>query len=268
MISAVFHLVFLQPLYNALVFLVSILPFHDFGLAIILLTAAVRLVLLPLTHRSVVAQRKMKEIEPHVAKIKERFKDERHKNRKEEQAKEIMKLYKDHGVNPFSGFLMLLLQFPILIALFLLLRDGIVLRPDDLYPFVNFPDEVKTVFLGVIDMAKPSYFLAVLAGLSQFIQLQLATPKIKNQDSEKKTRSFGEELQKNMSVQMKYVMPLFIIFISTRFSSGLPLYWTVSNVFAIVHEIVVARKAKKIYERGTNSNNKNLNQGASGENDR
>lgn len=245
---SLYYTIIVEPLYNILVFLVDVIPTHDLGLAIILLTIIVRIVLLPISHSSVVTQRKMKEIEPKLKKIKEQY-----AKNKEEQVRLTMALYKEHGVNPFSGFLALLIQFPVLIGLFTLLRHGISLNTDFLYSFVKYPETIKTLFLGLIDMAQSSYFIAVLAGISQFLQIHLSVPKTQLKSND---QSFGGQLQKSLMFQTKYIMPIIIIFIGARFVAGLTLYWTTSNVFAILHEILVARKAKKIQEHGgTNPNN-------------
>jgi len=253
MISSIFNIIFYQPLYNSLVFLTSVLPFHDLGLAIIFLTVIVRFILLPLSHKSVVTQRKIKEIEPEISKIKNKLKDNR-----EEQARQTMALYKEHGISPFSSFFALLVQFPVFIALFLLLKSDSLFDPNNLYSFINFPQEVNMFFLGIVDLSRANYFFAAFAGISQFFQIRLAMPQTKRNTT--KDHSFKAELQRSMSVQMKYIMPIFIFFIAMRFSSGLALYWTVSNVFAIVHEIAVSKKAKKLKENaGSNPINKKNN---------
>ena len=128
MFGNIFHIVFYQPLYNGLIFLVNILPFNDFGLAIVLLTILVRFIIFPLSHKSTITQKKIKLLEPQIKKIKERYKD-----KKEEQTKKIMNLYKEHGISVFSGFFMILIQFPIFIALFMMLRDVSSLNSDILY---------------------------------------------------------------------------------------------------------------------------------------
>ncbi len=239
MIGNIFHLVFYQPLYNALVFLIRIFPFHDAGVAVVFLTLIVQVIIFPLRHKSVVAQRKMKEIEPEVKKIKEQFKKDN-----QEQTRRVMALYRAHGVSPFSGIFMLLIQLPIFFALYKLFSSGLGFNPADLYSFNVMPDFIKTQFLGLIDISKSNYVLAFLAGLSQFFQMRFSIPKIKKTTSS--SSSFQEQLGRSMSVQMRYVMPIFIFFIALKFSSAIALYWTSMNVFAIVHEAVVARKAKRL----------------------
>lgn len=241
MLSTFYNFVFYEPLYNGLVFLIDKIPFHDLGFAIIALTLIVRFILFPFTHKSVITQRKIKEAGPEIEKIKKKLKDN-----KEEQAREVMALYKRHGINPFSSFLTMLIQVPVLITIFIILGKGIGFDADILYSFVHLQplDQINTVFLGFFDMLKPSYFFAVLAGVTQFFQIRLAMPKTSTQPT--KEKSFGGELQKSLNVQMKYIMPVFIVFIALRFSAALPLYWTTSNIFAILHEIIVKRKAEKL----------------------
>lgn len=241
MFSAFYNLVFYKPLYNGLVFLVDKIPFHDLGFAIIALTLIVRVILFPLGHKSSMTQRKIKEVNPEIEKIKDKLKD-----KKEEQAKEIMALYKRHGINPFSSFLMALVQIPVLITIFIILRKGASFDESILYSFVNLPPPslINNYFLGYFDMLKPSYVFSILAGVSQFFQIKLAMPSLGG--SKKGGKSFKDELQKSLNIQMKYIMPVLIAFISLSFSAALPLYWTTSNVFAILHEIIVKKKAEEI----------------------
>jgi YidC/Oxa1 family membrane protein insertase len=246
----IFYLIFYQPLYNGFVFLINISPFHDIGIAVILLTLVVRLILFPLSHRSIITQRKIKEIEPEVKKIKEKF-----KNNRQEQAKETMALYKAHGISLFSGFLMLLIQLPILFALFKLFSGGLSFSSGDLYSFVKLPSDIRMNFLGLFDISKSSLFWAIMTGITQFLQMRFSLPKIPKSDGPQKG-SFQEALSRSMNVQFRYIMPAFIFFIALRFPSGLALYWTSMNVFAIVHEVIVAYKAKKIMKNnGTENRN-------------
>jgi len=250
MVGEIYNIAFYQPLYNGFAFLINIMPFHSVGAAIIVLTFTVRFVLFPFSHKSIVTQRKMKQVEPELSKIKEKF-----KKNKEEQARQTMALYRAHGISPFSGFLFLFLQFPVFIALFMILKNNIVFDPDMLYSFVKIPEGANTIFLGLVDISKSNYFISFLAGISQFVQIKLSMPKI--QKKAQKDTSFKGQLQKSMSVQMKYIMPVFIFFIAQKFSSGMALYWTTSNVFAILHEIVVAKKSKNILQKNDRKNRYN-----------
>jgi len=240
---AILKTIFYEPLYNALVFLVSVIPGHDVGVAIILLTVLVRAILFPLGQKSVKSQIELRMIEPEIAKIKEEF-----KNNKEEQAKKTFELYRKHGVNPFSGCLLTLIQLPIIIALYYVFLKGIgsgaLLDGGTLYSFITPPDFINTNFLGLIDITKKSLILALLAGLTQFIQAYLTV--IPSSGAEKK--SFKGDLMKSMQFQMKYFLPIFVFFIAYKISAGVALYWTISNIFMIAQEMVVRRKLAKKHE--------------------
>jgi len=233
--SVFFNEIFYRPLLNTLVYLTGFMPYNDLGLSVIILTIIVRTAIFPLTHRAIKTQNKMKMIEPELKKIKDNFKD------REEQARQTMELYRAHGINPFSGILFLFLQLPVLIALYLVFRDGSQINPEYLYSFVFMPEHVNSVFLGLFDLSKGSVFLALLASLSQFAQIKLAqTPSVSA-----KTGA-APDFAKMLSWQMTYFMPILIFFIAMRFPAAVSLYWTTLNIFATVHEGIVRNKARKI----------------------
>jgi len=248
MLSFLYNNIFFKPLYNYLILLVGFLPFNDLGVAVILLTLTVRIVLFPLSHKASVTQQKIKKIEPEIKKIKEKF-----KNNKEELAKKTMEIYREHGISPFSGILMLLVQLPVFIALFMIFKNGSIFDQSTLYSFVRIPEEINTIFLGFIDLSKTSYVLSFTAALSQFFQVRLSLPASQPQTSQK-DNTFKNQLQKSMGIQMKYIMPVFIFFIARNFVSVLALYWTASNIFAILHELFVKRRLAKIDERRNQQN--------------
>lgn len=247
MISAIFNEIFYRPLLNALVWLTGFLPNHDFGLAVIILTVAVRLVLFPLLHKSAKTQNKMKQIEPELKKIKNDFKN------REEQARRTMELYRAHGVNPLSGVFLIFLQLPILIALYFVFRESPQANIEFLYSFILMPEKIDMMFLGLFDLGQGSVILAILAAASQFLQIKLMQPPVQKQD-----KTQAPDFAKMFSKQMTYFMPVLIFFIATRFPSAVALYWTVSNIFATVHEGIVRNKAKKIFyaERISGENSK------------
>ncbi len=257
MISLVFNKIFYEPLLNGLAVLVNILPFHDVGFAIIILTILVRFIIFPFTHSATVTQTKIKKLEPELKEIKNKF-----KNDNQEQTKKIMELYKKHGINPITGLLSLFFQIPILFALYRVFTIGNSFAASGhLYSFISAPGIVNNMFLGFIDMTQSSYILAALAAVSQFFQIKLMTPPVKKPF--KAAASFKENLSQSISIQSRYIMPLLVFYIGLKFSSALALYWTTMNIFAIVHEVVVNRKTEKIMEDGTTNRN---NQKPSGEN--
>lgn len=234
MISSFFYYVFYQPLVNLLALIVGFMPAHDLGFAIIAMTVFVRTLLVPFTHKALFTQQKVRELEPHIAKIREDFKD-----KKEEQARKVMELYRQHGINPFSGFLMLLIQIPLLIALYWVFSKNIIDISRDLYAFVSLPDRINTMFFGIVDLTQRSIILAGLAGITQFIQGWLAVPP-------KQTEASSQEpsITTMMQTQTRYVFPILIVVIGLRFSAALSLYWTAMNIFAILHEHWVRKKAR------------------------
>ncbi|MBI2108999.1 MAG: YidC/Oxa1 family membrane protein insertase [Parcubacteria group bacterium] len=242
MIADIFNTILYEPLLNGLIFLVGVIPYGDVGFAVIILTLLVKIILFPLSHKSVKTQRKMKEVEPEIKKIKEKYSKD-----KQEQAKKVMELYKQHSLNPFSGCLFFAIQMPIIIALYWVFWKGLTngINADLLYSFITVPESVHFNFLGFIDMTGRSYFLAAFAGISQYIQLQLSLPATPV-SSLKAGGSFKDEFARNFTFQMRYVFPVFVFIISYTISSAVALYWAVSNIFMIGHELLVRRKARAI----------------------
>jgi YidC/Oxa1 family membrane protein insertase len=232
-----FNTLFYDPMYNALVFLVGVLPGESVGLAVIVLTLLVKFLLFPLAHKSTTTQARMRAIEPHIKKIKEKHKDDQ-----QAQARATMDLYKEHGVNPFSGCFLMLLQLPVIFALYFVFFDGMKFNKDILYSFVSLPEHMNMVFLWT-DLAGKSIPFAFLAAITQYFQIKLSVP-TPTKAVEGVTPSFQEEFARSMAVQMKYIFPVLVFFIAYTISSAVALYWIVSNVFSIFHELYVKRKTE------------------------
>ena len=228
--------IFYNPLYNLLVYLIDVIPTHDVGVAVVLVTLVVSLVLFSISKKAIKTQLKMKEIEPELKKIKETIKD------KQEQSLATLALYKKNNINPFSGILMALIQIPVLFALYYIFYKGglPVIHGDALYSFVKIPLQVNMNFLGVMDISKKNLIMAIIAGLGQFIQAQIVSPKTKK--SEKGTMT--EDFAHSMNMQMKYVFPFIILIIGMGLPSALPLYWASRSIFMSIQEFVVRRKRK------------------------
>lgn len=237
--SGIFSTIFYKPLYNALVFGLSVIPGANLGVTIVTLTLLVRGILLPFSHKSVVSQAKMRAIAPELERVKEKYKDD-----KQEQAKKTMELYKEHGVNPFSGCIVVLIQLPVLFALYFVFRATNALTSDTLYSFVHLPAVVSTMFLG-IDLAKKSIILAALAAIAQFFQIKLSVPPVPPL-AEGAKPSFKDDFARSFSMQMKYMLPIIVFGVSYSISAAVALYWTTSNIFSIAHELYVKRKAEAI----------------------
>ena len=238
--TGIFSTFFYQPLYNALVMLLSVIPGANVGVAIILLTVIVRGALLPLSHKSVVSQAKMRSIAPHIEKIKED-----HKEDKQEQARKTMELYKEHGINPFSGCLLVVVQLPIIFALYFVFFKGLPdLNAEHLYSFVHLPSTVGMVFLGIL-LSKKSIIFAFLAAATQYFQIKLSIPPMAPAEKGAKP-SFKDDFARSFNMQMRYMLPVIVFGISYSISASVALYWTTSNLFSVLHELYVKRRAGEI----------------------
>lgn len=243
--SSLWNSIFYQPIYNALIFIINNVTFGDVGFAIILVTIIVKLILAPLTRKSIRSQVLMKKMEPEIKQIKKDYPN------KEEQAKKTFELYKKYGTNPFSGCLVVLIQLPVIFALYFVFLKGLSLDAGPVYSFIDKPTEMHTNFLGLIELGNngKSIVLALLAGITQFLQGYLASP-IKSKpktgsvevipSGEEKT-SFQEELSNSMQMNVKYILPIFIAFISWKISAAVALYFVISNIFTIIQEWYIRR---------------------------
>lgn len=230
-ISHFFYIVLYQPLFNLLVFLYNWVPGHDFGIAIIILTIVIRLVLYPLSGKAAKSQKALQKLQPQVQELQKKYKDD-----KEKQAKEVLALYKSAKINPFSGLLLALIQLPILIALYSVFWKG--LNPEELaglYGFIHNPGQISALFLGLVDLAKPNFVFAVLAGLVQYFQSKMIMPKT--------LKSAGKpDIAQMMQKQTVYFLPVFTVIILVGLPSALGLYWTVSGLFSIIQQYLVFKK--------------------------
>lgn len=230
--------IFYRPLYNGLVFLINIMPGNNVGLAVIFLTIITRIIIFPLTKQAIKTQIKIQRIEPDIKKAREKFTD------KHKQTQEILDIYRKNGVNPYSGFLSILIQFPVLIALYQVFGRGLSLD-HNLYSFLTKPENPNFIFLGFLDISKKSSLLAVATGLSQFLQMHFSSPSKSHQAKNiqnSKGNSFEDTLKRSLSFQMKYIMPAFIFLIALKFQAAVSLYWTTMNLFAIVQENIIRKK--------------------------
>lgn len=240
MLSNIWNTALYEPLLNALAFLVSIMPGGSVGLAVIVLTLIVKIVLFPIAKKSIESQAKMNVLAPEIKKIKEGGKS------KEEQAKETFELYKKNKTNPFSGCLLLIIQIPIIIALYSVFLKGLSFNSETLYSFIQIPDIVDMNFLGLLDLSKKSIVLAILAGVSQFFQARFMP---KQNTASMPKGGFQESFAKSMQVQMKYVFPFIVFFISFTVTGAIALYFVISNIFAIGQQAYLNKKM------GINQNN-------------
>lgn len=229
-----FQEIFYRPILNVLVFLYNIIPGHDIGVAIILLTILIKLILHPLSLKSLKSQKELQEIQPKIDALKEEYKDN-----KEALAKATMDLYKEHKINPFSSCLPLLIQLPFLLAVYQVFRDGLASRLSLVYPFVYKPETINAFSFGFLDLSKPNIILAVLAGVAQFWQAKTMMAK---QPKKTETNSKQPDMAAMMNKQMLYLMPAVTIFIGVSLPGGLTLYWFVLTLLTALQQWYMFRK--------------------------
>jgi YidC/Oxa1 family membrane protein insertase len=229
-----YHTILYQPLYNLLILFYNFIPWHDLGLAIILLTVLIKLILYPLSQQSIKAQKALQDLQPRIDELKVKFKDN-----KEAQAQEMMKLYKETKVNPFSSCLPLLVQIPFLIAVYQVFRTGLSSNHAELlYSFVSNPGTVNHLFLGFMNLSTANIVLAIIAGAGQFLQTKMfmtKKPAIKSEGSK------DENLMAEMNKSMMYFMPIMTIVIGASLPAGLTLYWVTMTLLTILQQYFVLK---------------------------
>jgi len=236
-IGEIFNLILYQPLFNFLILLYQWLPIHDFGIAIIVLTLFVRLILYPSTSHALRSQKALSQLQPKIQEIQKKYKQDVAK-----QSRALLQLYRDEKINPLSGIFPFLLQFPILIALFYVFqsfKDG--LGPAELrllYSFVSLDSITTPMFLGVLNLANPSFPLAILAGFFQYLQQKMFLPSKLNSVPQNPQGQFSQLLRK----QMTYFFPIFTVFILLKLPAALGLYWLSTTLFSIFQQHLIFKK--------------------------
>ncbi len=236
-----FHVAVYQPIYNALAFIISTIPGGDVGIAIVIITLLVRFVLFPLSLTAIKTQIAMRAIDPALKALREELKD---KDKKEELARRTMALFKENNINPFASFLLILIQLPIIIGLYMVLRSEtkvVSFDPSILYSFVHAPEHASLLFIGLIDLTGKSIVLALIVAGTQFIYAKLMTPPPPAKPSDGKPLSFQDDLTKSMHLQMRYVFPVVLGGIAYAASAAIALYFVVGNLFSIGQELAVRR---------------------------
>ncbi|MFA6171383.1 MAG: YidC/Oxa1 family membrane protein insertase [Patescibacteria group bacterium] len=235
---SIYHEFFYRPVFNLLVYITHVIPGGDLGLAIIIFTIIIKLILLPLSKSSIKSQKSLQDLQPKVDEVKAKYKDD-----KEAQGRAMLELYKVHKVNPFSSCLPLIVQFPFLIAIFRVFREGInASQANLLYSFVQMPAHINNMFLGILDLSKPNIVLAILAGLAQFWQAKMMTTK---RAEIKAPAAKDEDFTAILNKQMLYFMPAMTVFIGLTLPGGLSLYWLITTVLTALQQVYIFKQNKK-----------------------
>lgn len=233
-----FNDLLVEPLVNALLGIYAYIPGHDFGVAVIILTILVRLLLWPLVSKQLHSQKVLQALQPEVKKIKEKAKGDKHK-----ETQLLMELYKEKGTNPFASLLPLLVQLPIFLALFYVFRDAVqpaeiaklAYEPIKQLPIIADIISGKVQFhpelFGLIDLTKPHLAIALLAAGAQYYQSLQLQPKKEHMDDQAKM----------MSALIK-IFPVITIVIAMTLPSALALYWAFTSIVAIIQQYLVLHK--------------------------
>src|SRR3989338_2337989 len=199
-----------QPIHNLLIWLHNILPGHDVGWAIIIITLLIRLILYPLSKKGLESQKALQILQPKMAELQKKYKDNR-----EELARQTLALYKEHKVNPFASIGPMLVQLPVLIALYDVFNRG-------------FKNETFSVLysFGVFDLSLPNLALGILAGVAQYYQMKIM---FRLRPAPAPAASGQPDMARIMQKQMMFMSPVMIAIFSFGLPAALPLYWLVSR---------------------------------------
>lgn len=251
-----------DPIFNAMIWLYHVLPGHDMGVAIIVLTLVIKGVLFWPSLSALKAQRNLQETQPKIDELRAKYKDN-----KEELGKQLMEFYKENKVNPFSSCLPLIIQLPILIALYSAFLKGLQVDPtthllaaeqvEHLYGFLQHiyaTTAIDTSLFGLVDLsASHNIVLAILSGAAAFFQaktMQAKRAAIKTEGSK------DENTAAIINKQMMYMMPILTLVFGYQFPAGVTLYWLTSTLFSLGQNLYFFRKRQELKAEGNNANNK------------
>ena len=264
----VFDIVVVQPIFNLLILIYSVVPWADFGIALIILTVIIRFLMWPLVKKQLHQTKAMRKLQPELKKIKAKSKGNR-----QLEGMQMMELYKKHGINPFRSIGILLIQLPIFIALFQVIRV-FTLRRDEIGKFtydflenipvvkqiIENPDTFNEKLLGFINLTEHAIssngfnivliLLALVAASTQYILSKQTMPQ---EDSKKRLRDIlaeaGEgkqpdqaEMNAVMMRKMMKFLPVMMFFIMINLPAALALYYAVSNIVAAIQQQYILKK--------------------------
>lgn len=237
-----FHTIFYEPVYNLLVVVLQIVPLHDIGTAIVIVTLIVKLILLPLNLSALRTQYIMKKLEKETAQVKEEY-----KTNPQEASRKMLEMYKREKINPFANLFAILIQIPIFFALYFVFSKGLFADPASLYSFVSFPESLHTKAFGLFDVTEKNIIIAVLAGLSSYVLARRQTASM-SVPAEVKEETFQHQLMRSMKVQLLYVLPVIIGVSAAFLPSALGLYWFISNVIGYAQDVYMKRKLSHLHQ--------------------
>ncbi len=268
-----FDLILIQPIFNILVVIYSVIPGHNFGLALIVFTILVRLCMWPLVKRQLRQTKAMRQMQPELAKIKQKA-----KGNKQLESQMMMELYREKGVNPFSSIGLLLVQLPVFIALYSVVRlitDNASNVAKYTYDFLEglpgihdaMNGHLDDTMLGVVDLTKtalhngtiywPLLIMAIAAAILQFVQARQLMPQPKEKRRLRdllKDQAQGKEIDQAeasalMTSKMSWLFPILTFGISIYLSGALVLYLVTTSCAAIIQQSIALKKDESDLEK-------------------
>jgi len=270
----IFDLLIVQPIFNLLIGLYSIIPGGDFGVSLIIFTIFVRLALFPLVKKQLHQTQAMKKMQPELKKIKAKA-----KGNKQMESMMMLELYKKHGVNPFRSIGILLVQLPIFLALYSVIQIFTQHRGEvakytydfmehlgPIQQIIQHPDQFHEKLFGIVDLTKTAFtnqgvdiFLIVLALVAAGTQYVMSKQTMPQQESKKRLRDVmaeaadgkqADQSEMNAIVMTKMikVLPIFMFFIMISVPGALALYYAVSNVVAVAQQSYLLKKDEEEME--------------------
>jgi YidC/Oxa1 family membrane protein insertase len=266
----IFEIIVIQPIFNLLLGLYSLIPGGDFGIALIIFTILVRLILWPLVKKQLHQVKAMQKLQPELVRIKKETKGNR-----QLESMQMMELYKKHDVSPFRSIGILLIQLPIFIALYQVIqifttnRDqvakytyGLLQDIGPIKELIAHPEHLNEKMLGIVDLTKQAvtsaplsinvilFILAVGAAITQYIMSKQTMPK---QQTNKRLRDImteaadgkqadQSEMNAVMMSKMTKFLPIMMLFIMINLPGALVLYYTVSNLVAVLQQNSILKK--------------------------
>lgn len=241
--TKIFRTFITRPLYNALIFVASWVPGHNLGVAVLILTILIKLLLLIPNQHALEGQKKLQQLQPRMDEIKKKYPGDATRVQEE-----TMKLWKEMKINPLQSCLPTLLQLPILIGLFYVIRDGghVAISRHLAYSFYSdLPALFFTTTLFGVDLLKPEvYVMPALLVVLQFIQMKMMMSKKKPKD-EIVVKPVGKKSwipELDQQTVMMYILPFMIGYFAFQFPAAVSIYWAASTLFGIVQQWFVLRK--------------------------
>lgn len=235
--SYLYQIICYQPILNILTFLYN--NTADLGVSIILLTIVIKLALWPLSQKAIKSQTELQAIQPKLEELKKKYADN-----KAELGKATMDLYKEHKINPLSSCLPLLIQLPFLFAVFRVLNGGLNGDSSLVYSFLTRPENFNAMSFGFMDLSKPVIYLAVLAGVAQFVQSKMMLAKQKKANINQNNPSNEDNMANIMNKQMTYIFPIMTVIFGFSLPGGLTLYWFMFTALTILQQFLVLKTSK------------------------